>query len=85
MAARRSPARWSVEQLLKAVDQLSPAERREFQRSLAARYGADEISRPDEMSLILAPETRMPTADLRRLKRLIAKCEREVLTDSEMA
>jgi hypothetical protein len=85
MAGRASPARWSVEQLLQAVDQLSPAERREFQSRLAVLHGANEVSETDEVCLIQATETRLPSADKRRLRRLTAKCERDLLTDSELA
>ena len=42
MAAPPAPGPLSLEQLLEAVDHLSPAQRREFERRLAARRGKRE-------------------------------------------
>ncbi len=44
----------NVEQLLEAVEQLSPAERREFQRRLASRQAANGSTDPEEAKLIQA-------------------------------
>jgi hypothetical protein len=85
MATVPYPARWSVEQLLHAVDHLSPAERLEFQRRLAAHNGANGTSKADEATLMRTAKKRLPAEDERRLKRLIGKSERGRLTESELA
>jgi|SRR6516165_2684696 hypothetical protein len=76
---------WSVEQLLEAVERLSPAERREFQRRLAARQEGNSRIDPDEAALLQAAQARLPTAAERRLRRLIARSERGQLTPQELA
>jgi hypothetical protein len=78
-------APFSVEQLLEAVDHLSPAQRREFQRHLAARQSQNGGQGPDETALIGAAKARLPAAAERRLKRLIARSERGELTPKELA
>jgi hypothetical protein len=75
----------SVEQLLEAVDRLSPAQRREFQRRLAAREGRNGDREAEERALVRAACARLPAAAERRLKRLIAKSERGTLTPKELA
>jgi hypothetical protein len=75
----------NVEQLLEAVDHLSPAQRREFQRRLAARRARNGEQVPDEAALIRAARARLPAAAERRLKRLIARSERGDLTPKELA
>jgi hypothetical protein len=76
---------WSVEQLLEAVEHLSPAEQREFQRRLAARQAANGSPGLDEAALVQAARTRLPAAAERRLRRLIARSERGRLTPQELA
>ncbi len=76
---------WSVEQLLEAVEHLSPAEQREFQRRLSARQAANGDSGSDEAALIQAAQARLPAAAERRLRRLIARSERGRLTPKELA
>jgi hypothetical protein len=85
MATPPSPAPLSLEQLLEAVDQLSPAQRREFERRLAARRAANGRGESDEATLVRAARARLPAAAERRLKRLIAKSERGELTRKELA
>jgi hypothetical protein len=75
----------SVEQLLEAVDHLPPAERREFQRRLAARRARNGSQEPDEATLVRIARTSLPTAAARRLRKLIAKSERGKLTPKELA
>jgi hypothetical protein len=75
----------SVERLLEAVEQLSPAEQREFQRRLAARQAANGSTEADERALIRAAQTRLPEAAERRLRRLIARSERGRLAPKELA
>lgn len=45
---------WNVEQLLEAVEQLSPADRREFQRRLTSGQAANGSTEPEEAKLIQA-------------------------------
>jgi hypothetical protein len=75
----------SVEQLLEAVDHLSPAEQREFQRRLATRQAHNGSQGMDQGSLIQAARARLPAAAERRLRRLIARSERGQLTPQELA
>src|SRR6516165_7951498 len=76
---------WSVEQLLEAVEQLSPAEQSEFQRRLAARQAANGSPQLDEAMLVQAAQARLPASAERRLRRLIARSERGQLTPQELA
>jgi hypothetical protein len=75
----------SVEQLLEAVEHLSPAEQGEFQRRLAARQAPNGSPVPDEATLVRAARGRLPLAAERRLRRLIARSERGRLTPKELA
>jgi hypothetical protein len=84
MAAPPAPAPLSLEQLLEAVDRLSPAQRREFERCLAARRAANGDQESDEATLVQAARARLPAAAERRLKRLIARSERGSLTPKEL-
>jgi hypothetical protein len=85
MAPLPGSGSWSVEQLLEAVEQLSPAEQREFQRRLAARQAADGSPGPDEATLVQAARARLPAAAERRLRKLIARSERGRLAPQELA
>ena len=82
--ALSGPGPWSVEQLLEAVEHLSPVEQREFQRRLAARRAANGDPGPDEVALLRTARARLPAAAERRLRRLIAKSERGQLTPKEL-
>lgn len=75
----------SVEQLLEAVELLSPAEQREFLSRLADRQAANGSSRPDEATLVQTAQARLPAAAERRLRRLIARSERGQLTPRQLA
>jgi hypothetical protein len=75
----------SVEQLLEAVEHLSPAEQQEFQRRLAARQGMNGTPGADEEALIRAARTRLPAPAERRLRRLSARSERGQLTPRQLA
>jgi hypothetical protein len=74
----------SLQQLLDAVDRLSPSQRRELERHLAARRGEHGKEGSDEASLIRAATACLPASTERRLKTLIARSERGVLTGSEL-
>jgi hypothetical protein len=76
MASLPGSGSWSVEQLLEAVDRLSPAEQREFRRRLAARQAVNGGPGSDEAALIRAARARLPAAAERRLRRLIVRSKR---------
>ena len=75
----------SLEQLLEAVDRLSPAQMREFERRMAARRSDQRKDRSDEAPLVRAAKARLTPAADRRLKTLIARSERGRLTREELA
>jgi hypothetical protein len=81
-APRSSQA--AVERLIAAVKQLSPAELREFTRQLAERREQNGKQASEETALIQATKARLPAAEERRLKRLIAKSERGTLAPKEV-
>jgi hypothetical protein len=85
MAAPPAPGPLSLEQLLEAIDRLAPAQRRELARRLARRRVEDGNEESDEATLVRAAEVRLPAAAERRLKRLIARSERGLLTPEELA
>jgi hypothetical protein len=75
----------SLEQLLEAVDCLSPAQMREFERRMAARRSDVGKDRSDEAALVRTAKARLTPAKDRRLKRLIARSEQGRLTGDELA
>jgi hypothetical protein len=85
MAAPPSPGPLSVEQLLEAIDRLAPAQRRELERRLAGRRVEDGNEESDEATLVRAARLRLPAVAEQRLKRLIARSERGLLTPEELA
>jgi hypothetical protein len=84
MAAPPAPDSLSLEQLLEAVDRLSPAKMREFERRMAARRSDRRNEGSDEATLARVASARLPAAAERRLKRLIARSERGSLTRDEL-
>src|SRR5262245_59027864 len=84
MAAPPAPGPLSLQQLLEAIDRLAPAQRRELERRLARRRVEDGNEESDEATLVRAAQVRLPAAAERRLKRLIARSERGVLTPEEL-
>lgn len=85
MAAPSAPDPLSLEQLLEAIDRLAPAQRRELERRLAWRRVEDGNAQSDVATSVRAAEVRLPAAAERRLKRLIARSERGLLTPEELA
>jgi hypothetical protein len=85
MAAPPAPGPLSLVQLLEAIDRLAPAQRRELERRLAWRHVEDGNKESDETTLVRAAKVRLPAAAERRLKRLIARSERGLLTPEELA
>lgn len=84
MAAPPSSSPLSLEQLLEAVDHLSPAQRLEFERRLAARRAEKGNEGSDEATLVRAARVRLPAEEERRLKKLIVRSERGKLTEKEL-
>ncbi len=84
MAAPLARNTVSFEQILEAVDHLSPAQVRELDRRLAARRGEPGNEGPDEASLVRAASCRLTATAERRLKALIVRSERGTLTPSEL-
>jgi hypothetical protein len=84
------PAQLTIEHLLAAVRQLSPGELQEFIRQFAEWQEQTDChllhdqQAVEEEVLIQATQARLPMADERRLKRLIAKSERDTLTPQEV-
>jgi len=79
------PAQLSIEHLLAAIRQLSPAELHEFTRRFTEWQAQNGQQEKTEAELIRATKTQLPAADQRRLKRLRAKSERGTLTPAELA
>jgi hypothetical protein len=78
------PAQLTIEHLMAAVKQLSPAELREFKRQFAEWQKKNGKQENEEAALIQATKARLPATDERRLKQLITKSERGMLTPKEL-
>jgi hypothetical protein len=81
------PAQLTVEHLMAAIKQLSPAELREFAQHFAA-WQEKHTAQADEEAVLLATieeNSRLPVAEQRRYERLRRKCERRTLTGPELA
>jgi hypothetical protein len=74
----------NVDQLVEAVERLSPVERQAFQLRLVARQGENGDSSMDEETLVRAALARLPEAAERRRRRLIARSEQGRLTPKEL-
>ncbi len=85
MAAPPAPGPLSLKQLLEEIDRLAPAQRRELERRLAARRAGDGNGGSDDSPPVRAARVRLPAAAERRLKRLIARSERGLLSQKELA
>jgi hypothetical protein len=84
MASLPGTGSLSVEQILEAVERLSPTEQRELQCRLAARQAADGGAGLEDVALVRAAQARLPAAAERRLRQLIARSERGRLTPKEL-
>lgn len=74
----------SVAHLVERVRQLSPSSLRAFRRQLGA-WGRENGSDPVDDFFVEAARARLPEGVERRLKRLINKSERGILTATELA
>jgi hypothetical protein len=81
------PAQLTVEHLMAAIKQLSPAELREFAQHFAAWHEKNSTQVDEEVALLATIEenSRLPAAEQRRYERLRRKCERRTLTEPELA
>ena len=81
------PAQLTVEHLMAAIKQLSPAELREFAQHFAAWQEKNSTQVDEEVALLatIGENSRLPAAEQRRYERLRQKCERRTLTEPELA
>jgi hypothetical protein len=81
------PAQLTVEHLMAAIKQLSPAELREFAQHFAAWQEKNNTQVDEEAALLstIVENSRLPTVAQRRYERLRRKCERRTLTEHELA
>jgi uncharacterized protein (DUF2236 family) len=79
------PAQLTVEHLMAAVKQLSPAEWREFQQQLAAWQAQNGVREATEADLVTCTHdnSRLPAVTQRRFNRLRRKSQAETLTPAE--
>jgi hypothetical protein len=79
------PAQLTVEHLMAAVKQLSPAEWREFQQQLTAWQAQNGVPESTEAELVtcINVNSRLPAATQRRFNRLRQKRQAETLTPAE--
>jgi len=84
MPTVQAPVQLTVEHLLAAIKQLSPAELREFEQKLAQWQKQKGKRAEEEEKLVQATKARLPATDEQRLKRLITKSERGTLTAKEL-
>ena len=78
------PAQLTVEHLIAAVKQLSPAELHAFTKWFGAWQQQNGSREDEDAALVQATKVRLPIADVERLKRLIAKSEGGTLTPKEL-
>jgi hypothetical protein len=80
------PAQLTVEHLMVAVKQLSPAELHEFMQQLATWQQHNGQPAAEEAALLecIQANSRLPAAEQRRYERLRRKCERRTLTEREL-
>jgi hypothetical protein len=81
------PAQLSVEHLLEAVKQLSPAELNEFVRRFDQWHEHNGQPAETEAALLacIKRNSRLPAAKHKRYQHLRRKCERRTLTERELA
>jgi hypothetical protein len=81
------PAQLTVEHLMAAIKQLSPAELHEFAQHFAAWREKSSTQADEEAALLTTIEenSRLPAAEQRCYDRLRRKCERRTLTEHELA
>lgn len=84
MASMQPSAGSTVPKLMTTVEQLTPAELREFKRQFAEWQQNNGGQSEEESALVEACRARLSSADERRVKKLIAKSERGTLSPKEL-
>ncbi|ETW95444.1 MAG: hypothetical protein ETSY1_30630 [Candidatus Entotheonella factor] len=81
------PAQLTVTHLIEAVKQLSPAELHEFTQRFVTWQEQRRQSEDEEAKLLanIEENSRLPAVEQKRYERLRRKCEREALSDRELA
>src|SRR5260370_22346516 len=85
MAATSIPSLAKVDQLLTAIEQLSPTDLRELKRRLANLNGPTGSRTATVPALMQTAQARLPAVQANRLRRLIAKSESGTLTAKGVA
>jgi hypothetical protein len=83
MPTLQVPAQLTVDHLLQAIQQLSPAELQQFMCRFEEWQRQNGVPADEETALIEATKERLPAADERRLNRLGRKSERGTLSSKE--
>src|SRR5512134_3465359 len=86
MPTVQAPVQLTVDHLLAAVKQLSPAELHTFMQQLATWQQQNGQSIDDEAALLVCikENSRLPTIAQRRYEQLRRKCARKTLTEGEL-
>ena len=84
MSTIQVTVRVTVESLLAAIERLPPNELREFKEKFNALQKSNGRAEANETALIEATGESLPSAEMRRIKRLIAGSEQGTLTDQEL-
>lgn len=80
------PVQLSVEHLITAVKQLSPAELRKFKRQFTEWQKQNGLAKNAETALLTCIEenSRLPAVEQQRYEQLRRKCEHRTLTEREL-
>ena len=80
------PAQLTVDHLMMAIKQLSPAELHEFMQQLAAwqQHNGQQVEEEAVLLARIEENSRLPAAAQRRYGQLRRKCERRTLTEHEL-
>ena len=80
------PVQLTVEHLMMAIKQLSPAELRELMQQLAAWQQHNGQQAEEEAALLarIKEHSHLPAAAPRRYEQLRRKCERKILTERDL-
>jgi hypothetical protein len=81
------PVQLTVDHLMTAIKQLSPAELHEFMQQFAAwqQHNGKQVEEEAVLLARIEENARLPTAEQRRYQQLRRQCERRTLTERELA
>jgi hypothetical protein len=81
------PAHLTIEHLMAAIKQLSPAELREFAQHFATwqKKNSTQVDEEAALRATIKENSRLPTIKQGRYKQLRRKCEHRTLTEPELA